>query len=183
MTFRPAADDMAIVTALLRATDAASVRSALTEAADRCADGRNRGQAMADTLVARVTGRDVTVPVPVAVKLVLSDNTLFGGSAHPARLEGYGPIPATMARRLISDAVADDDSWATLRRLYAAPTPVPWSPWNPDHDAFPEASPISSPCVTKSAAPVLQCPDTTHRPRNPASPPWADQRRQRRRTV
>lgn len=26
-----------------------------------------------------------------------------------------------MARRLISDAVADDNSWATLRRLYAAP--------------------------------------------------------------
>jgi hypothetical protein len=121
VTFRPAADNMAIVTALLRATDAASVRSALTEAADRCTDGRNRGQTMADTLVARVTGRDTTTPVPVAVKLVLSDDTLFGGSAHPARLEGYGPIPATMARRLISDAVASDDSWATLSRLYAAP--------------------------------------------------------------
>lgn len=121
VTFRPTADNMAILTALLPATDAASVRSALTQAADRCNDGRNRGQAMADTLVARVTGRDVTVPVPVAVKLVLSDNALFGGSADPARLEGYGPIPATVARRLIRDALADDHSWATLTRLYTAP--------------------------------------------------------------
>ncbi|WP_135453973.1 HNH endonuclease signature motif containing protein [Mycobacterium sp. DL99] len=121
VTFRPAADNMAIVTALLPATDAASVRYALTEAADRCADGRNRGQTMADTLVTRVTGRDTTKPVPVAVNLVLSDNTLFAGSTQPAHLQGHGPIPAAAARRMISDALADDNSWATLRRLYAAP--------------------------------------------------------------
>ncbi|OBB95029.1 HNH endonuclease [Mycolicibacterium peregrinum] len=121
VTFRPAPDAMAFVTALLPATDAASVRSALTDAADRCADGRNRGQAMADTLVARVTGRDVTTPVPVAVDLVLSDDTLFAGGTQPAYLQGHGPIPAATARHMIGNALAHDDSWATLRRLYAAP--------------------------------------------------------------
>ena len=121
VTFRPAADNMAIVTALLPATDAASVRDALTDSADRCPDGRNRGQAMADTLVARVTGRDVTTPVPVGVNLVLSDDTLFAGSAQPAYLQGHGPIPAAEARRMIADALADENSWTTLRRLYAAP--------------------------------------------------------------
>ncbi|KHO26754.1 HNH endonuclease [Mycolicibacterium setense] len=121
VTFRPAADNMAIVTALLPATDAACVRSSLTSAADRCADGRNRGQVMADTLVSRVTGRDVTKPVPVAVNLVLSDDTLFAGSTQPAYLQGHGPIPAATARRMIGNAVVDDSSWATLRRLYAAP--------------------------------------------------------------
>lgn len=121
VTFRPAPDAMAFVTALLPATDAASVQSALIDAADRCADGRNRGQAMADTLVARVTGRDVTQPVPVAVDLVLSDDTLFAGGTQPALLQGHGPIPAATARHMIGDALTHDDSWATLRRLYAAP--------------------------------------------------------------
>ena len=121
VTFRPAPDAMAIVTAVLPATDAASVRSALTDAADRCADGRNRGQVMADTLTARITGRDVTKPIPVAVNLVLSDDTLFAGSTQPAYLQGHGPLPAAAARRMIGTALADDNSWATLRRLYAAP--------------------------------------------------------------
>ncbi|WP_166904431.1 DUF222 domain-containing protein [Mycobacterium sp. DL440] len=121
VTFRPAPDNMTRVTALLPATDGAAVQATLSRSADRCTDGRNRGQAMADTLTARITGRDVATAVPAAVNLVLSDDTLFGGAAQPAHLENYGPIPAAMARRLISNAVANDNSWATLRRLYAAP--------------------------------------------------------------
>ncbi|MGV0812988.1 DUF222 domain-containing protein [Mycolicibacterium boenickei] len=121
VTFRPAPDNMAFVTVLLPATDAVSVRATLTDAADRCADGRNRGQVMADTVVSRVTGRDATTPVPVAVNLVLSDQSLIAGSTQPAHLQDYGPIPASLARKLIDDAVADDNSWATLRRLFAAP--------------------------------------------------------------
>ncbi|MGV9796868.1 DUF222 domain-containing protein [Mycobacterium sp. NPDC003449] len=119
--FRPAPDAMAIVTAVLPAADAATVQATLSQAADECSDGRNRGQAMADTFVARVTGRDTATPIPVTVSLVLSDETLLGGSAQPAHLSGYGPIPATMARRMIERAVVNDDSWASLRRLYARP--------------------------------------------------------------
>nr|BBX76850.1 hypothetical protein MFLOJ_06370 [Mycobacterium florentinum] len=76
---------------------------------------------MADTLVERVTGRDTAVPTPIAVNLVLSDETLLGGGTTPADICGYGPIPAAVARAMVSSAVTDPTSRATLRRLYAHP--------------------------------------------------------------
>ncbi|HJT93499.1 MAG TPA: HNH endonuclease signature motif containing protein, partial [Mycobacterium sp.] len=39
----------------------------------------------------------------------------------PAVLDGYGPIPASLAQRLVQDAVVDERSTATLRRLYRHP--------------------------------------------------------------
>src|SRR6516165_8462022 len=39
----------------------------------------------------------------------------------PADICGYGPIPAAVARAMVSSAVADRRSRATLRRLYAHP--------------------------------------------------------------
>ena len=76
---------------------------------------------MADTLVERVTGRPSDVAEPVAVNLVLSDETLLGRDNSPAVVEGYGPIPAAVARRLVDGAVTDERSRATLRRLYRHP--------------------------------------------------------------
>jgi HNH endonuclease len=76
---------------------------------------------MADTLVERVTGRSAATPTPIAVNLVLSDETLLAGSSAPADVNDYGPIPAAVARELISNAVGDERSRATLRRLYARP--------------------------------------------------------------
>jgi hypothetical protein len=75
---------------------------------------------MADTLVERVTGRAAATATPIAVNLVLSDDTLTGGP-DPARIDGYGPIPAGIARALIQAALDDDQSRATLRKLYATP--------------------------------------------------------------
>ena len=69
---------------------------------------------MADTLVERVTGRPADVPVPIAVNLVVSDEAMFGGSTEPALIDGYGPIPAAVARRLADAAVGDKRSKATL---------------------------------------------------------------------
>ena len=60
-----------------------AVYAALQRAADTCADGRGRGQVMADTLVERVTGRPAEVPVPVAVNLVITDETLLAGDDRP----------------------------------------------------------------------------------------------------
>jgi hypothetical protein len=57
----------------------------------------------------------------VAVNLVLSDETLLGGDNTPAVVEGYGPIPASVARNLVDAAVTDERSRATLRRLYRHP--------------------------------------------------------------
>jgi hypothetical protein len=121
VTIRPAPDTMTYLTALLPMTQGVSVYAALRRAADTCADGRGRGQVMADTLVERVTGRPAEVPVPVTVDLVLTDESLFAGSTAPARIAGYGPVPAAVARRLIGTAVDDRRSRATLRRLYKHP--------------------------------------------------------------
>src|SRR6201995_3435833 len=122
VTIRPAPDTMAYLTALLPVAQGVSVYAALRREADVCADGRSRGQVMADTLVERTTGRSAAAATPIAVNLVLSDETLFGGSNDPATLSGYGPIPAAVARDLASGAVSDKRSRAMLRRLYAHPT-------------------------------------------------------------
>jgi hypothetical protein len=121
VTIRPAPDTMTYVTALLPVTQGVSVYAALRRQADTCCDGRSRGQVMADTLVERVTGRDAAVPAPIAVNLVLSDDTLLGGATAPADLCGYGPIPAAVARAMVVGALANRRSRATLRRLYAHP--------------------------------------------------------------
>jgi hypothetical protein len=121
VSIRPAPDAMTYVTALLPMTQGVSVYAALKRAVDTNADGRGRGQVMADTLTERITGRPATVPVPVAVELVLTDETLLSGDTVPARLAGYGPIPAAVARHLVKSAVGDERSRATLRRLYKHP--------------------------------------------------------------
>ena len=77
---------------------------------------------MADTLFERVTGRSATDATPVAVNLVISDESLLGGSTAPASITDYGPIPAAVARHIVRDATADPKSRATLRRLYASPS-------------------------------------------------------------
>ena len=121
VTIRPAPDTMTYLTALLPVAQGVSVYAALRREADICGDGRSRGQVMADTLIERVTGRSAAAATPIAVNLVLSDETLLGGSNGPAELGGYGPIPAAVARGLVWGAVTDSRSRATLRRLYAHP--------------------------------------------------------------
>ena len=118
---RPAPDTMTYLTALLPVAQGVSVYAALRREADTRTDGRSRGQVMADTLVERVTGRSAAAATPIAVNLVLSDETLLGGSSAPADVCGYGPIPAAVARGLVCGAVTDERSRATLRRLYAHP--------------------------------------------------------------
>jgi hypothetical protein len=121
VTIRPAPDTMTYLTALLPVAQGVAVYAALHREADIRGDGRSRGQVMADTLVERVTGRDAAVPTPIAVNLVLSDETLLGGDSAPADICGYGPIPAAVARAMVACAAADRRSRATLRRLYAHP--------------------------------------------------------------
>src|ERR1700761_3169539 len=121
VTIRPAPDTMTYLTALLPVAQGVSVYAALRREADTRGDGPSRGQIMADTLVERVTGRSAAAATPIAVSLVLSDETLLGGCTAPADMGGYGPIPAAVARGLVFGAVTDTRSRATLRRLYAHP--------------------------------------------------------------
>ena len=121
VTIRPAPDAMTYVTVLLPVAQGVGVYAALRRAADTTFDDRSRGQIMADTMFERVTGRPAEVAEPVAVNLVIADETLLAGDNSPAVVEGYGPIPATVARRLVDGAVTDRRSRATLRRLYRHP--------------------------------------------------------------
>ena len=121
VSIRPAPDTMTYVTALLPVAKGVGVYAALKRAADSTFDDRSRGQIMADTLVERVTGCPNDVAEPVAVNLVIADETLLGVEDSPAVVAGYGPIPASVARGLVAAAVADKRSRATLRRLYRRP--------------------------------------------------------------
>ncbi|MEE1622307.1 DUF222 domain-containing protein [Zafaria sp. Z1313] len=104
VTSRPAPDTMVNVTALLPVAAGVSVVAALSQEAERCrasGDRRSRGQIMADTLVERVTGRPARAPVDLEIQLVMTDRTLLQGESEPARLNGYGVVPAQWARDLI----------------------------------------------------------------------------------
>jgi hypothetical protein len=120
VTIRPAPDTMSYFTALLPMAQGVSVYAALKRAADTTFDDRSRGQVMADTLVERVTGPSAATATPVALNMLISDETLLGGHA-PAIIDGYGPIPARIANDLVKASLDDDQSWATLRKLYASP--------------------------------------------------------------
>jgi hypothetical protein len=110
--FLPVAQGVAVLAALRRCADSMKSQG----------DDRSRGQIMADTLVERVTGQSSAEAVPVEVNLVMTDQALFNAgkaSDEPAHLEGYGPIPAEVARRLLLTADASAEAW--VRRLFTAP--------------------------------------------------------------
>ena len=136
VTCRPAPDVMSHLSALLPVAQGVAVFASLTREADRLravGDSRSKGQIMADTLVERVTGIGAAPggagaanpggggsPVmPVTVNVVISDRALLAGADDAAWVEGYGPIPAGVARDLVRDA--DQAARAALRRLYATP--------------------------------------------------------------
>ncbi|PRB38929.1 HNH endonuclease [Arthrobacter sp. MYb23] len=149
VSLRPAPDTMTYLTALLPVAQGVSAYAALTRAADSArssGDSRPHGQVMADTLVERVTGTPGGFS-GINLDLVMTDPTLFQGDSEPARLKGYGIVPAQWARTLLgerqvgerqvgerqaaeasglatgqegaSDPHLDFNVW--LRRLYTAP--------------------------------------------------------------
>ena len=120
VTCRPAPDTMAYLSALLPVTAGVACYAALCHAADTAraaGDPRSRGQVMADTLVERITGQATAPAVGVEIGLVMTDTTLLGGDSTPAKVPGYGPVPAALARDWISDPAAR--VW--IRRLYTHP--------------------------------------------------------------
>ncbi len=143
VTLRPAPDTMTWLTALLPVKDGVAVHAALTRAAESArarGEATSKGQAMADTLVAAVLSSaaerdDATTrwqpapagdprPAPaggLTLSLVMTDRSLLGVSEDPAHLDGYGPVPAELARELVVGACTRDERvW--LRRLYTSPT-------------------------------------------------------------
>lgn len=149
VTLRPAPDTMTVLTALLPVTSGVAVDASVRAHVDTLragGDTRSRGQIMADTLVERIIGQPTATAVPIEINLVMTDTTLFNtthtqpqagtgastateaGSDEPALIDGYGPIPAELARRL---ALAEENhpedqpgkhASVWLRRLYTNPT-------------------------------------------------------------
>ena len=125
VSIRPAPDTMTYLTGLLPVAQGVAVYAALTRHADTLkatGDPRTRGQIMADTLVERVTGQSTAAAVPVEVQLVITDRALLGDDHEPARIVGHGPVPAWLARSLLtSTAGVADQATAWVRRLYTTP--------------------------------------------------------------
>ncbi|WP_328530859.1 DUF222 domain-containing protein [Nocardioides sp. NBC_00368] len=119
VSLRPAPDTMTWLGALLPVKDGVAVFAALDQAAKTAAaagDERSRGQVMADTLVDRVTGRSTADAKPrIEVKIVMTADTLTNNGDQPAMVEGYGPVPATLARDALNDAEV------FIRRLFTDP--------------------------------------------------------------
>jgi hypothetical protein len=141
VSLRPAPDTMTYLTALLPVSAGVAVHAALTRQADALrsgGDSRSRGQIMADDLVERVTGTPGGIN-GIEIQLIMTDRTLFQGDSEPARLPGYGIVPANWARSAVTlleeGPSSDTDSScggnagrlkasgysAWLRRLYTAP--------------------------------------------------------------
>nr|WP_244266479.1 HNH endonuclease [Pseudarthrobacter chlorophenolicus] len=102
VSLRPAPDTMARLTALLPVAEGVAAYAALSREAGTLrssGDGRSTGQIMADTLAERITGTPGGIS-GVQVQLVMTDRTLLQGDSEPARLAGYGIVPAAWAREL-----------------------------------------------------------------------------------
>lgn len=124
VSIRPAPDTMSYVNGLLPVAQGVAVHAALTKHADALragGDQRSRGQIMADTFVERLTGQASAGDVPVEVQLVMTDRALLGGDETPARVVGYGPIPAALGRALIRAGSAGEQARVWVRRLFTNP--------------------------------------------------------------
>ncbi|TQJ33820.1 HNH endonuclease [Arthrobacter sp. SLBN-122] len=146
VSLRPAQDTMTYLTALLPVAQGVAAYAALSKDADTArpaGDERSRGQVMADTLVERVTGTPGGIS-GVQIQLVMTDRMLLQADTEPARVPGYGIIPAAVARDIaLTPATTKPGSPATddtaehpadtadnggrrdldvwVRRLFAAP--------------------------------------------------------------
>ncbi len=108
VTLRPAPGAMTYLTALVPLAQGVAMLAALRRAADTAratGDPRAKGQVMADTLVERVTGQSCADGVPVAVQLVMSDQTLLASGHDPAVMDGGHMVPAQAARELVARAM------------------------------------------------------------------------------
>jgi hypothetical protein len=125
VTLRPAPDTMSLFTGFLPVEQGVACLAALrrhTDALIAAGDARGRGQIMADTLVERVTGQARATDVNVEVGIVMSVDSLVGGTdgtggPGSAEVVGHGPVPAGIARDLLRSTLGR--RW--WRRLFTMP--------------------------------------------------------------
>ena len=128
VSVRPAPDVMAIVSGYVPVAQGVACYKALDEAAKAAksaGDERSLDQIRADIFVERLTGQSVANDVSIEVGLVITDTALLGLDETPARLEGYGPIPAPLARDLIREQLDDEEGSAADQRPASDEQPGP----------------------------------------------------------
>ncbi|WGH92212.1 DUF222 domain-containing protein [Auritidibacter ignavus] len=117
----PAGPGMGTLNAYLPAEQAAACHATLQRDARRMIrtgeDTRSEEQLIADLLVERLTGQSSAPAIPVQVKLVMTDRTLFGTDDTVARIPGVGTLPAYIARQWVANPEAN----VLLNRLFTAP--------------------------------------------------------------
>jgi hypothetical protein len=119
---RLVADGMADLVAHLPAEQAAACLGALHRAVTEhyvTAESvtRNRGQILADTLVERLTGQATAGDVAVEVQVLVPVEALLDpDNPLPAEIAGHGPVPARIARELLTTTAGKK----SLRRLLTA---------------------------------------------------------------
>jgi hypothetical protein len=111
LEYTPDRDGMAWFSAYLPADQAAGIWNRTTAAARALQgphEGRTLTQLRVDSFAAWLLGgTDDTVPSPTAQVLVtVPVFALMGLTDEPAMLDGYGPIPASMARNLVADGAS-----------------------------------------------------------------------------
>jgi hypothetical protein len=119
VTLRSTDDAMGYLTGFLPAEQGQACQEALKKEADTRrarGDERSRAQIMADAMVERLTGQASADGIQVEIQLVMTKASLLDGDDEPARLAGFGPIPAATARDLVRNAAR-----AWLRRLFTTP--------------------------------------------------------------
>lgn len=128
VSVRPAPDGMAILTAILPCADAIAAYLGIQRRAEEQAqepdETRSRGQLMADLLTEHLTGRAIGTGYDVRINLVMDADCLLEGGNTPARLDGYGPIAADLARQITrTEATTTEKNAAhlTIRRLFTTP--------------------------------------------------------------
>ena len=139
VSIRPAAEGMVRLSALLPLSEGVALHKALDEHAraaqaagafggpgDDGADRPTLANLRADELVRHVTGVDpAREGMPVEIGLVMTDRALLDEGDDPARVPGYGPVPAALARMVARTGstrrgeVSEARAW--LRRLLLDP--------------------------------------------------------------
>lgn len=115
-------DGMGRLTSDLPATDVSMIMTSLSDAAEAAraqGDERSRGQLIADILVGRLCGLTRNAAPPMAIKLLVSAETLLGDGNEPGYVLGAGYVPASVARSLA--AAGAQHASSTIQRLFAMP--------------------------------------------------------------
>ncbi|WP_299055435.1 DUF222 domain-containing protein [uncultured Nocardioides sp.] len=116
-------DGMSTISGWVEDLAAAAIMTSLRDGADRILaqddpdDDRTHAQIVADLFVSRLTNQKHAQATPVAVKLLVSAETLLGDEDTPADVEHIGPVPASVARQLVG---LSPDLRSTIQRFFVA---------------------------------------------------------------